>query len=256
MGFQRNKIMDSLDARDVVKSLGLEIKYETAARFKIRCPHGNADPNPSCCVYTKDKSFYCFSCGERGSMIDLVMLVKGTNYHDTLEWLANLAGGSDRYQEGREVKRKAKTLPFLTSTEQKLLGLKSFPVYVINKVYHGHKVGSGNTEIELGEDLYGEKSLIQGNPLRELYDTDAEEYKRLVKRKAYMKAQKVQGQLARMEALLKIEHHKLLEALIAQDNEILAKIKEIYIMAGGSVMDFPQKNEYLIKISDIKGIPF
>lgn len=76
---------------DVLARLGVEAPRHRSARgdFMISCPSAlHDDPNPSCIVHSQDDRFYCFGCGERGDIFDLVELVAGTRqFSDAVAWL-------------------------------------------------------------------------------------------------------------------------------------------------------------------------
>ncbi len=76
-----------VNCKDLAQALGLQLN----SSGMTRCPApDHEDRNPSCKVY--DDGFFCFSCGLRGSAIDLVMIVKNLGFIDAARWLADWLG--------------------------------------------------------------------------------------------------------------------------------------------------------------------
>ena len=69
-------------------------------KHRMACPiHGGK--NPSSFSFTED-SFYCFSCGAKGGLIDLTELLLGKNRQDSLRYLAGKAGVQWQHTSGRK----------------------------------------------------------------------------------------------------------------------------------------------------------
>lgn len=246
MGYKRTELLQALDMLDVVSSLGLE-QFQTGTRIRIRCPqHTNGvDKHPSCEIFRDKKTYKCWSCGASGSVIDLVMAVRGSDYHDALEFLASLTGNSDAYKEDDSYRKKAKKIPFLTLEEQNLLGLRNEPVYVSSNMKVGREVGEQSEEI--AEDLYIDKKLSMGSPLRLLYDTDEDLYKNIIKEKCINSAKSLNKRIQRLQGYTE------LTTFVEEAKENLDKIKIIYIAVGGRLSDFPKPNPYYAAICKFGG---
>lgn len=54
--------------------------------LKGRCLF-HSDDSPSLVLYPETNSFYCFGCGEGGSVIDFVMKRDGVNFVEAVKWL-------------------------------------------------------------------------------------------------------------------------------------------------------------------------
>jgi hypothetical protein len=75
-------IKDTISIVDLANNLDIPLIC-MGEKFKARCPsgqHKDGDKNPSLVIYPHTNSFYCFSCGCGGDVIDLVRLkLQGTN---------------------------------------------------------------------------------------------------------------------------------------------------------------------------------
>ena len=71
------------DIQEVCRMLDLEM-----SRNKIHCPY-HEERTPSCHVYEKTNSFYCFGCSKGGDVIELVMCTKGYSFIDAVKFLTN-----------------------------------------------------------------------------------------------------------------------------------------------------------------------
>lgn len=77
--FDINKIKEVHDLRDTAERLGLQV-----IKKKVCCPfHG--ERTASCHLYRDH--FYCYGCGARGDVVDLVKQVLGKNFQEACEWL-------------------------------------------------------------------------------------------------------------------------------------------------------------------------
>jgi DNA primase len=71
----------------VVAALGLDVRSETFSDYLILCPFHNNRNTPACEVQKNKGLFFCFSCGERGTLIDLVMRVNGCNLFEAMRFV-------------------------------------------------------------------------------------------------------------------------------------------------------------------------
>ena len=103
--------VSSLNIVEVCKRLGIEVE-----KGFIKSPY-NDEKSASCKLYPHTSSYYCWSAGRGGSIIDLVMQYKGLRqYKDSVEELCKLFGVAIEYEQGdanydavRERKQKAWT---------------------------------------------------------------------------------------------------------------------------------------------------
>ncbi len=80
---------DEIKSRVTISGILADFGYHPK-RNRMPCPiHGGK--NPTSFSYTDD-SFYCFSCGAKGGLIDLTETLLGKNRQDALRYLAEKAG--------------------------------------------------------------------------------------------------------------------------------------------------------------------
>ena len=75
------------DPRQVAESIGLNRRGK-----RFFCPACQADGGKTPDLATTDRGFKCFKCGEAGDVINLVMLAKGLDFIDAVDFLANYTG--------------------------------------------------------------------------------------------------------------------------------------------------------------------
>lgn len=88
-----NEILTRADIVDVAGRLGLKLGKREATYTTALCPFHD-DRQPSLALY-RDKGnphFYCFACGARGGILDLVDKLRGGDRADNLPWLAREVG--------------------------------------------------------------------------------------------------------------------------------------------------------------------
>jgi DNA primase len=100
--------VSSLNIVEVCERLGIEVKKEV-----IKSPY-NSENTPSCKLYPHTCSYHCWSAGQGGGVISLVMQSKGLPYKESIEELCKLFGIAIEYEQGnanyeavRERKQKA-----------------------------------------------------------------------------------------------------------------------------------------------------
>lgn len=104
---------------------------------KILCPFHN-DNNPSCQIYYKTNSFYCFSCGKGGDIFTLVMGLDNCTFSEAFQKLGGTyigQKGKSRMQIRRAVRdqaekarqKKEPETPALDLSERYETILKTFP---------------------------------------------------------------------------------------------------------------------------------
>lgn len=69
-------VRENLDVLEVLQHYGFEVKQNGRDQVKICCPFHD-DKNPSCGLNTKKRVFNCFSCGEKGNVLDFVARMEG-----------------------------------------------------------------------------------------------------------------------------------------------------------------------------------
>ena len=79
----------NIPINEVTQTLGLEVLYKS----KIRCPqptHKNRDKKPSLQLYIETNSWFCFTCGVGGSVIDLVMFISNCSLAEAIQTLEEM----------------------------------------------------------------------------------------------------------------------------------------------------------------------
>ncbi|HAH17942.1 MAG TPA: DNA primase [Eubacterium sp.] len=84
-----NEVIEKNDIVDVVSSY-VKLKKSGANYFGL-CPFHN-EKSPSFCVSPAKQMFYCFGCGEGGSVITFVMKYENYSFAEALKFLAEKAG--------------------------------------------------------------------------------------------------------------------------------------------------------------------
>jgi len=69
-------VRENLDVLTVLAHYSFDVKRNGQDQVKICCPFHD-DTNPSCGLNTKKRVFNCFSCGEKGNILDFVARMEG-----------------------------------------------------------------------------------------------------------------------------------------------------------------------------------
>lgn len=77
-----NESYDPDQIREVLKVCGVEIGSELDSDYLVFCPFHYNKNTPACEVSKEKGLFVCFSCGERGNLLDLVMRTTNRNYFE------------------------------------------------------------------------------------------------------------------------------------------------------------------------------
>jgi len=110
---QRHKIFD------VANRLGLpkhQLNPSSQSAYNVNCPntlaHKNSDKNPSLALLPNTNRFYCYGCGNRGDVNNLVQQVLNLGFQDAVLWLepeANLHPSKNK--EAKEYLKNKGLLP-------------------------------------------------------------------------------------------------------------------------------------------------
>lgn len=84
-GLLSQQEIDKAKAIPIEKILSQNLR-KSSKNFITHCPI-HKEKTPSFYIYPATNSFYCFACLEGGSTINLVMLVHGLSFPDTVRWL-------------------------------------------------------------------------------------------------------------------------------------------------------------------------
>lgn len=74
----KDEILNILDMKDILDKYGIKQKG-----YMFHCPLHGIDKNPSAKCYKK--SYYCFSCGNNGDLIDFVEKYFNLNFQEAME---------------------------------------------------------------------------------------------------------------------------------------------------------------------------
>lgn len=82
-------IVSNMDIVDYISNI-TELK-RTGDTYRGKCPLHNGDNDSSFCVFPKTNSYYCFSCGKSGNIINFVADLENISYMEAVEMLAKEA---------------------------------------------------------------------------------------------------------------------------------------------------------------------
>ena len=82
-----DEIKSRISIEDVLSEQEVYLK-----RGRCRCPLHNGDNPTSFSVSRDGRYFRCYSCGAKGSVVDLVMIMYSLDLKDAIQWLAQKAG--------------------------------------------------------------------------------------------------------------------------------------------------------------------
>jgi len=86
-----DEIKGALTAQELAQRMGLEMKSKQARCFNSP-QHKNNDEHFSLGFFDNGEKFKCFTCGVKGSVIDLYMGIKGVDIKEAIKELAEIAG--------------------------------------------------------------------------------------------------------------------------------------------------------------------
>jgi DNA primase len=86
-----DRLKQAMPIMDLAKSLGLEIR-ERQARCYNSTAHKHNDRSFSLGLDINHNRYKCFACGEQGSIIDLLMAIKGLNLSQAIKEIAEMTG--------------------------------------------------------------------------------------------------------------------------------------------------------------------
>lgn len=75
--------------REIIKVCGVSIGSELDTHFLVYCPFHYNVHTPACEVDKEKGLFICFSCGENGTLLDLIMRTTKRNYFEAMRVISN-----------------------------------------------------------------------------------------------------------------------------------------------------------------------
>lgn len=94
-----DRLTESSSFEDVLNYYNLEIKPQRNGELLIFCPFHNDTKNPNCFVNPDKNAYFCFSCGEKGSILNFVFNMEkqlgNKNFSDSVYKLSQISGIED-----------------------------------------------------------------------------------------------------------------------------------------------------------------
>jgi DNA primase len=90
-----NDSYDSDQIHEVINVCGISIGSELDTHYLVFCPFHYNKNTPACEVDKEKGLFLCFACGERGTLLDLVMRTTNRNYFEASRVISAAAKGID-----------------------------------------------------------------------------------------------------------------------------------------------------------------
>ena len=188
MLYDTGKLRAELSIKEVCECLGIACSGHGKNTF-IACPE-HSERRHDNCVITDKNMYYCFACGAKGDIFDLIMQSQGVDFATAAKIASEMTGCPERYLTGS--KKVAYKATVISDDDCKFLGIKNRPVYHVANISDSHPDRSEDyTTIDEGDSNYeyAYVNLRQAipNPLRYLMETNKDAYNALVCGKAYEK---------------------------------------------------------------------
>jgi len=191
-------IKEAADVFMVAQAIGMDMQHNRhyKNRVSVLCP-SHDDKNHGNCFLT-ERGCHCFACGESFDVFDMVRLQLNLEFKEAAEYVADLCGGRKRFVidgdgEPDGINRQ-NGLKMISSDDMKLINIHNTPVYTTYKVVNafcrperqpGFRYNWYPGNLDKGEEDYIviEKMVIR-NPLLELFKSNPQGYKELIRNKA------------------------------------------------------------------------
>ena len=184
MYYDIDAIKSSLSITAACDCLGIT-KKRSGTNFSIPCPNPAhyEHRHDNCYIFPDSGRFKCFSCGEHGDIIGLIMLYKGYDFKDAVEYAAEFSGCGSRTVE----RKKKDILRLITSEECEFLHIRNDPISTASAICdnHGNEADNRNGSWDIDGDRSVFNETAVPNPLRVLWESDPKAYKELIRSKAY-----------------------------------------------------------------------
>lgn len=113
-----NDTYDSEQINEVLATCGVQVGSELDTHFLVFCPFHYNKNTPACEVDKEKGLFLCFACGERGTLLDLVMRTTNRNY----------------FEASRVISSAAKNINFSSVIEKEVQVKQDFEPFDINLI--------------------------------------------------------------------------------------------------------------------------
>lgn len=88
-----NLLLKKIKLKNLLDKLGIKNQRPLDDNIMMSCPF-HEDNNPSCGIHKKTGQYHCFSCGESGSLIQLIAKIKSITNKEAVQYLNKLTGQS------------------------------------------------------------------------------------------------------------------------------------------------------------------
>ena len=141
-----DRIKQEINILELTEHYGISVKNN-----KALCPF-HQDKNASLTFYPKNNRFYCFGCGVRGTVIDLVMKIENKTFNEAIKYLSEHYHIAGNHQDKTEIKtlrkQNMKTTKEITTQDQKEIYQYFYDILILTdkgKEYLNRRGLSDNT---------------------------------------------------------------------------------------------------------------
>lgn len=178
------RLKDDLTMSDVCAYYGVNIDKRGRTAY-IPCPSHYEKKHDNCVISKSGKGFCCFSCGEKGDVIDYIKIMSNATFLQAVEIGASILGDTDGYH----LTETKPLVPVISQDECDFLGIVVKPVYALKEI-----TDDAGTLLENDEEMrpcdnyqYAVMKQKVRNPLRTLKENNREAYNELIMNKAQEK---------------------------------------------------------------------
>lgn len=178
---------------DVCACLSIPM-YSCGASKSIACPEHQEKRHDNCRVFN-DNRYYCFSCGAYGDVFKLVQKTFDVDFRTALRMVLSCVPNPERYVTDEEyVEKRAETRKILDAKELEFLNIKNSKVTGVKGFSDTpSRYSELNSYDPQNQPIFVEFETRLSNPLLELYETDPNAYKHLIKVKARAKMKQLKA---------------------------------------------------------------
>lgn len=173
----KEELRDAADIFVVAEALDIEVKT-VGRRHQILCPAHN-DRNYGSC-YLTERGYFCYSCGARGDVYDLVRRTLNISFDDSVKWVAELFGEDTNIDTSERVF-------CISRADAEFIGLSCEAVYTdiafLDEMDDDLPKGTACvSEYDRKGNFLGYRvqRLVTSNPLRGLCRDDPVSYRKLI----------------------------------------------------------------------------
>lgn len=133
------RLIDEVDIKTLLESLGIQIHSKSSGYNFIQCPiPTHHDNHPTNCFFKDGDSYvYCAVCNQGIGAIDLLHYTKGYDFKESISYLYELSGRPSWFTLFDDIKKKGKSQKgeikekefFVSYKENETLGLKIKPIW-------------------------------------------------------------------------------------------------------------------------------